>query len=206
MKSIMTTEYNLRLPQQQTETPAATCAELLFIDPGVADIATIFSTLRSGVKAMLLDAARPAAAQIAEALAGHRNLAAIHVIAHGAPGRVLFSAGEWSASTLARDADDLEAIGQALAVDGELRLWSCETASGNAGEKFVGALEEAVGASVCASTSLIGAAALGGVWEISARASASMPLPPLTSDGVANYAGVLARGGADNHRHHTRTR
>src|SRR5437868_11618593 len=101
MRSVMMTAYNLCSSQQQTETPAATCAELLFIDPGVADVATIFATLRPGIKAVLLEATRPAAAQIAEALAGHRDLAAIHVMAHGAPGRVLFSAGEWSSSTLA---------------------------------------------------------------------------------------------------------
>jgi Domain of unknown function (DUF4347)/ABC transporter len=87
---------------------------------------------------------------------------------------------------------EFAAIGRALAADGELWLWSCETASGDLGEAFIEALSNAVGADVCASTSRVGAAALGGAWEISARASASTPLPPLTSDGVASYAGVLA--------------
>ncbi|RUV30928.1 DUF4347 domain-containing protein, partial [Mesorhizobium sp. M1A.T.Ca.IN.004.03.1.1] len=64
-----------------------------------------------------------------------------------------------------------------------------ETASGDAGERFLAALEEAVGADVRASKSLVGAAALGGAWEISAGA-----LPPLTAEGVAAYAGVLAAG------------
>ena len=35
--------------------------------------------------------------------------------------------------------------------DGELRLWSCKTASGDAGEAFIEALSKAVGADVCAS-------------------------------------------------------
>jgi hypothetical protein len=39
--------------------------------------------------------------------AGERELAAIHITAHGAPGRIDFTAGGWSAETLAENADDL---------------------------------------------------------------------------------------------------
>src|SRR5439155_2185466 len=124
------------------------------------------------------DAARPAAQQMAEALAGRRDLAAVHIIAHGAPGRVGFAAGEWSLETLARDAGDLAAIGRALAEDGDLRLWSCETGRGAAGEGFVEALSEAAGADVSAATALVGAAALGGRWDLDVSGGARRA-PPL---------------------------
>ena len=65
--------------------------EILFVDPSVSDIDTILGGLRSGVEAIVLDAAQPAAQQIAAALFGRRGLAAVHVIAHGAPGRVIFA-------------------------------------------------------------------------------------------------------------------
>ena len=96
-------------------------SEVLFIDPAVSDVQTLLAELRPGVEAVLLDAARPAAQQMAEALVGRRDLAAVHIIAHGAPGRVGFAAGEWSLETLARDAGDLAAIGRVLAEDGDLR-------------------------------------------------------------------------------------
>ena len=96
-------------------------SEVLFIDPAVSDVQTFLAELRPGVEAVLLDAARPAAQQMAEALVGRRDLAAVHIIAHGAPGRVGFAAGEWSLETLARDAGDLAAIGRVLAEDGDLR-------------------------------------------------------------------------------------
>jgi hypothetical protein len=99
--------------------------EILFVDPGVADIETILGHLRPGVEAILLDPVRPAAHQMAAALAGERDLAAIHIIAHGASARVDFTAGQWSAETVADEADDLAAIGRALAASGDLRLWSC---------------------------------------------------------------------------------
>ena len=89
-------------------------SEILFVDPSVSDIATILGGLRPEVEAIVLDSSRPAARQIAEALRGRRGLDAVHVIAHGAPGGVRFAAGEWSADTLAGDADDLASIGCAL--------------------------------------------------------------------------------------------
>jgi hypothetical protein len=166
--------------------------EILFIDPGVSDIETILGHLRPEVAAVLLDPVRPAAHQMATALAGERDLAAIHVIAHGALGRVSFGAGEWSTETLLRDAGDLSAIGRALGEDGELRLWSCDTAAGLAGAAFVGALARTTGAYIAAADARVGAEALGGAWELAARTSLEPPQPPLTPAGVGAYAGVLA--------------
>ena len=65
--------------------------ELAFIDPAVDDVAGLLRHLRAGVRAVVLDARRPAAAQMAEAVRHCRDLAAIHVVAHGAPGRVEFA-------------------------------------------------------------------------------------------------------------------
>src|SRR5437016_14022088 len=158
-------------------------SEVLFIDPAVSDVRTILAELRPGVEPVLLDAARPAAAQMAAALADWRDLAAVHIIAHGAPGRVGFAAGDWSLETLARDAGDLAAMGRALAEDGDLRLWSCETGRGEAGDAFVETLSEATGAYVGASVGRVGAAGLGGRWEIVAVAQGLLPKPPLSDGG-----------------------
>ena len=97
----------------------ARVSEILFVDPSVSDIKTVLGNLRPEVRAVMLDGLQPAAQQIGAALTGHKGLDAIHVIAHGAPGRVQFAAGEWSAATLVEDADDFAAIGKALAAHGE---------------------------------------------------------------------------------------
>src|SRR5271165_7368161 len=125
-------------------------SEILFVDPSVSDIATILGGLRPEVEAIVLDSTRPAARQIAEALRGRRGLDAVHVIAHGAPGRVRFAAGEWSATTLGEDAEDFPAIGRALGADGDLRLWSCSAGAGPEGTDFVARLERTTGADVAA--------------------------------------------------------
>ena len=161
--------------------------ELLFIDPAVSHIDTLVGHLRPGVEPIMLKPEGSAARQISAALRGRRGLAAVHVIAHGAPGRVSFAAGDWSSETLAKEAEALKSIGRALAVDGELRLWSCETAAGEAGDAFIARLAQATGADVVAARGLVGDAALGGSWELTAAAR-----PPLTPAGVAGYAGVLS--------------
>lgn len=59
--------------------------------PAVSDVETILDHLRPEVEAILLHASRPVAQQIAAALSGRHGLHTVHIIAHGAPGRVGFA-------------------------------------------------------------------------------------------------------------------
>ncbi|TGU43653.1 DUF4347 domain-containing protein, partial [bacterium M00.F.Ca.ET.152.01.1.1] len=120
-------------------------SELLFVDPSVSDLGTILRNLRPEVEAIVLDGTTPPARQMARALEGRDGLEAVHVIAHGAPGRVSFAGGEWSARTLEDEADDLAAIGGVLRKGGDLRLWSCFAGAGDEGGAFVDGLARATG-------------------------------------------------------------
>ena len=166
-------------------------SEILFVDASVSDIATILGGLRPEVEAIVLGSSRPAARQIAEALHGRRDLDAVHVMAHGAPGRVRFAAGEWSATTLGQDAEDFPAIGRALGADGDLRLWSCSAGAGPEGDDFVTRLAWASRADVSAASGPVGAAAKGGAWRLNSRSSRVEAPPPLSAAGMASYCGVL---------------
>ena len=166
--------------------------EILFIDCGVADLPTILRSLKPGIEAILLEPDRPAARQIATALARRPGLGTLHVIAHGAPGRVSFASGDWSLETLAEETEDFSAIGEALGPDGRLSLWSCRTGAGAAGAAFLEGLTRKTGADVAVAAELVGAAALGGAWALATRSRRDAPEPPLTAAGIAAYAGVLA--------------
>ncbi|QKD18906.1 DUF4347 domain-containing protein [Mesorhizobium sp. NZP2077] len=179
-------------PNARIGAPRLHTSELLFVDPSVSDLGTILRNLRPQVEAIVLDAERPAARQMALALEGRDGLDAVHVIAHGAPGRVCFAAGEWSARTLQYDEADLATIGQALGQDGEFRVWSCYAGQGRAGRAFVEGLAHAVGVGVRAPTKPVGSAALGGSWVFAGRARRVPPQPPLTGRGLEVYAGLLA--------------
>jgi hypothetical protein len=181
---------SLRPATRASLTPDAT--EILFIDPSASDIGTIFGSLRAGVEAILLHPARPASSEIAAGLAGREALEAVHVVAHGAPGRVSFGSDDWTVDSLEDQAEDLASIGQALGAGGELRLWSCNTARGAVGEAFMDGLARVAGAAVAGATAPVGQAALGGTWELAAHAGAAAPQPPITAGGMAIYGGVLA--------------
>jgi hypothetical protein len=165
--------------------------EFLFVDPFVPDLKTLLENLRPESQAVVLDERRPAAKQMAEVLEGVGGLDAIHIVAHGAPGRLCFTAGEWSAETLGRDARAFSTIGRVLAQDGDLRLWSCDTGRGAAGEAFVEALEDATGVYVGAASALVGAAALGGQWELAVGQVA--PLTTIDSTTSPGDACSIAR-------------
>ncbi|TPL78784.1 DUF4347 domain-containing protein [Mesorhizobium sp. B2-3-14] len=177
-------------PIARTDAPRA--SELLFVDPSVSDLGTILRNLRPEVEAIVLNAERPAARQMAVALERRDGLDAVHVIAHGAPGRVSFAAGEWSARTLKDDADDLASIGQALGDSGEVLLWSCNAGAGAAGMNFIDALSRTVAAPVAAANDLVGSPALGGDWKLNIQTKNAAAQPPLTRGGIMSYAAVLA--------------
>jgi hypothetical protein len=70
-------------PQNLTQQDAAVnhISEILFIDPAVSDIDVLLAGVRPGVEAIVLDAVRPAARQLATALADRRGVAVVHVTA-----------------------------------------------------------------------------------------------------------------------------
>ncbi|MBZ9991671.1 DUF4347 domain-containing protein [Mesorhizobium sp. BH1-1-5] len=166
-------------------------SEILFVDPAASDLGAILNHLRPEVGAIVLDGLRPAARQMAFALEGHSELNAVHVIAHGAPGRIGFAAGEWSSETLADEASDLAMIGRSINRQGTLQLWSCRAGGGPEGTDFIVSLSRAAGRPVAAASHDVGARARGGFWELNLRTEGAEAQPPLTEVGMGIYAGIL---------------
>src|SRR5690348_16680678 len=170
---------------------AATSREIAFIDPGVADLGDLLRGLRPEVHAIVLSPAGNPVRQMADALDNRSELRAIHIIAHGAPGEIAFTAGRLSLATISAGARDLARIGAVLDIDGELLLWSCESGRGARGARFIDALSHSTGALVAASTGMVGAAAKGGSWDLDTRLGAAIAPPPLTSDAVQAYRAIM---------------
>ena len=175
--------------------------QIAFIDCAVADIETLRAGLRPDIEAVMLSSLQAAPRQIAIALQGRCDVEAIHIIAHGQPGEVSFGAGALSLETIEEHRSHLAEIGRALAADGEIRLWVCDAARGRRGAAFLDGLRLATGAAVSGATGLVGAAARGARWELDASVDGTAQ-PPLTGEGIANYAGVMtnvtATTGTDN--------
>ncbi len=172
---------------------AATAAkEIAFVDPSVSDLGTLLGSLREEVRAVVLNPVGDPIRQMADTLAGISGLRAVHIVAHGAPGEIGFSAGALAIDGVFEHQKDLAEIGAALDPDGELLLWSCETGCGSRGDRFIETLCWATGALVAAASGTVGAPSLGGRWELDTRLGATIVSPPLSPAGLATYAGVLA--------------
>ncbi|MES2128811.1 MAG: Ig-like domain-containing protein, partial [Pseudomonadota bacterium] len=174
--------------QTQNENQAVSGREIAFIDPTVSDLQTLLAGMRPGVEAILLSGNAPALAEMADAVAARGSFDAIHVVAHGASGEVRFGAGALALETIDDHATPLNTLGAALARQGRLLLWSCETGQGECGSAFVSAMARATGAAVGAASGLIGAAAQGGSWTLDGIAAAA----PLSVQAQERYAAVLA--------------
>ena len=79
-----------------------TTREIVFIDPAVTDIPDFVAGLRPGVSPVLLSGVMPAAEEMARALHGRADFDAIHIVVHGRPGELGFSAGAISARNIDR--------------------------------------------------------------------------------------------------------
>lgn len=166
------------------------CRELAFVDPAVTDPQFLLAGARTGVEMILLSPEGPALRQIARNLRGREKFDAIHVIAHGEPGAISFAAGAISRQSVEAHAEDLKDIGSALAEDGSLFLWSCNTGSGEPGAALIDSIARVTGSHVAAARGLVGAPALGGTWTLDVDPSAARV--PFSAACVATYPGVMA--------------
>ena len=164
---------------------------IAFIDRNVDDLGTLLAGISPDVEPILLSDDEPAPRQMLRAVRRRADLDAIHVIAHGRPGEVSFGGGALSLQTTAEHAAELAEVGRILH-GGAIYLWTCETARGGRGAAFIEALARASGAPIAASTQRVGAAARGGQWQLDARSGPIHENAPLTAQGVALYAGVMA--------------
>ncbi|MFC1747864.1 DUF4347 domain-containing protein [Pseudomonadota bacterium] len=140
-----------------TTTPSdvAGKASLVFIDAAIRDRSTLLQALPQGARWELIDSERDGLQQIAEHLNVHpQRFDAIHVLSHGAPGRLLIGNSELSHETLPRYSAELAKIETALKDDGDLLLYGCELAAGDRGRAFVSALALATNADVAASNNI----------------------------------------------------
>lgn len=142
--------------------------EVAFVDTAIGDWQTLVASIRPGVEVVLLDAGESGLAQMAAWAQTHSGYDAIHLLSHGSTGVIYLGQDKLTQSRLddAGVKADLAALGAALTADGDLLIYGCSTAAGDAGQRFIAALSSITGADVAASDDATGAARLGGDWTL----------------------------------------
>jgi hypothetical protein len=131
---------------------------LVVFDSRVPDLDLLYSALLPGSIGFTAKAEADGLATITQLLAttGAKYLA---IVAHGAPGVVHLGNNSIDLGQIRSQSHRLQSWGVE-----EIVLYSCEVAQGSIGKDFIYQLSELTGATVAASATKIGSAALGGNW------------------------------------------
>ncbi|MEO1298704.1 MAG: DUF4347 domain-containing protein, partial [Cyanobacteria bacterium J06636_16] len=172
---------------------------VLFLDLTVDNYIQLLAGVRPGIQLHVLDSTADGIEQITHILKAHyagNFIREVHIVSHGSPGCLDLGNTPLSLATLPHYTKSLQAWFTATAENREqgignkeqepphdprpitlppstpqLFLYGCNVAAGDAGEEFLTKLHRLTGATIHASTTKIGHAALGGNWELDAIAS-----------------------------------
>ncbi|TXH81226.1 DUF4347 domain-containing protein, partial [Thauera aminoaromatica] len=173
LAAAMLTAAELRVDGGEALQGAGT--ELVFIDARVPELQLLLDDLAAqqqagrAVEVVVVGVDADGVALIGEHLAGRSDVAAIHLIGHGADGVAELGAGRLDAASLVLRAGEISAWGDALSAGADLLIYGCDVASTPVGEGLVDALAALTGADVAASDDLTGATSLGGDWDLEYR-------------------------------------
>ena len=145
--------------------------EFVFVDEGVSDADVLLSemsAIRPGIERTVIriHSDENGLAQIAEALKGHVDIDAIHILSHGDQAQLNLGSSSITRESLSEHSDDFQAIRNSLADDADLLIYGCNFGGGEAGARALRQLARMTGADVAASDDLTGHASLGGDWDL----------------------------------------
>lgn len=125
----------------------------LFIDARVEAWQALLLNLDPDVE-VLLDPLADGVWQIANVLRGHTGLSSISIVSHGAEGALPLGSAPLATSSLDCYARHLRDIGSALSESGDILLYGCSVAPGEASAYFRQELSDHTGSDVAESTNL----------------------------------------------------
>jgi Ca2+-binding RTX toxin-like protein len=166
--------------------------EIAIFDSRVDDLHVLLNGLQPGIEAYVLHPEEDGIAQISDILTAHRDVKALHIISHGAPGTLFLGSTHITQETLT-DSN----VGQwqhYLSLDTEILLYGCEVAADAPGRQFVEQFCNLTGAAVYASSSIVGSPERGGSWQLRRVGYNEDPCPVevFAPETLASYSGILA--------------
>jgi hypothetical protein len=168
--------------------------EVAFVDTSVANYKMLEAGIRAGVEIVEIDGSRSGLSQIAAWAASHEGYDAVHILSHGAAGKVYLGTDTLSTSTLGDSGvqAELAQLGHALNVGGDLMIYGCDVAASDSGQHLISGLAAATGADVAASDDPTGTRSMGGDWVLEKNVGAIETRIAVTDEVVLNYRSVLA--------------
>ena len=111
--------------------------QIAFIDRSIADWETLLAGLNEDIQVVILDPSTDGLLQIAESLRGTNSVSAIHIFSHGSSGEIMLGDAVLNSGNLEQYNAALATIGNALTATGDILLYGCNVAQGEAGLQFI---------------------------------------------------------------------
>ncbi|MBO1067209.1 MULTISPECIES: DUF4347 domain-containing protein [Nostocales] len=174
-----------------------TATTIVFIDASLSDYQTLQTGVVEGVETVILSRNQDGIEQISQVLQQHPQITTIHIVSHGSPGCLYLGNGQLNLDNISKYAELLQHWQSE-----NILLYGCNVAAGDAGEEFIHKLHEITNATISASATKTGNAALGGNWELEVNIpvtetfhGTSLPYLPdivFSAETLNTYQGVFA--------------
>ncbi|MFG0721243.1 Ig-like domain-containing protein [Pseudomonas sp. GLN_6] len=172
--------------------------EIVFVDGKLQDVQQLIAGLPSGTEVVVLDSNKDGLQQIADYLKDRSDVDAIHLLSHGSEGAVELGNTWLNSQNIGQHSQTLNAIGAALASDGDILLYGCDTGEGTQGATLLGELARLTQADVAASVDATGAISSGGNWQLE-REVGQIESASLNLEGYQSLLAAPADQNFDNH-------
>jgi hypothetical protein len=175
-------------------TDSSSGQQVVFIDPHVPDYQLLAAGVKPGEQVVILDPNTDGVQQIANWLASHneQNVDAIHIVSHGEDGTVRLGSTILAANDVNQFAQPLAEIGAALKPGGDILFYGCDVGQGAVGDMFMVEMSMATGgAHIAAASHLVGAADLGGSWNLNVQLGSIDVGNPFTAPTLAAFNDIL---------------
>uniref|UniRef100_UPI0027B9CE8A DUF4347 domain-containing protein n=1 Tax=Aquabacterium sp. TaxID=1872578 RepID=UPI0027B9CE8A len=138
--------------------------EVVFVDGSIRNYQQLVADVKPGTEVVVLGGTKDGLQQIADYLDGRSGIDAIHLLSHGSEGTFELGNTWLNSQNIGQHAEQLNAIGAALASDGDILIYGCNTGEGTQGETLLSELARLTQADIAASENSTGAANKGGDW------------------------------------------
>ena len=176
----------------EQQNSASSITEVVIVDETVREPKTLVANLPDSTPVYYLNSERDGIEQITHILQAHQNLEAVHILGHGNAGQMNLGSGILNQTTSKTQAKQIAAWGQALNVDGDILLYGCDFAKGEAGQTTLRTLAQLTNADIAASNDYTGNKSLGGDWDLEIAQGKIESHLALDKFAQSNYQQILA--------------
>ncbi|HRY05861.1 MAG TPA: DUF4347 domain-containing protein, partial [Hyphomicrobiaceae bacterium] len=169
--------------------------QIAFVDGSVENVSELIAALPTNIEIVVLDASRDGVEQIAGALQGQSNIAAIHILSHGSEGALRLGSATLDVVTMQGEyLDELTTIGNSLSAEADILIYGCDFTAGDRGLEAAIVLGGITGADIAASIDATGSADQSGDWNLETQVGA---IDSATLS-ATSWSGLLAAPAAHN--------